>query len=124
MIGRNVIKLKTNEYCENRKKHLRYRLIWLKIISSVMKIECNICGYNKCWHALHFHHKDPKDKNFTISSMMRKKPNKKNIELMKKELKKCVCLCATHHMEEHVGNYDLIIHKQRISNLVGLSNED
>jgi len=30
--------------------------------------QCEICGYFKCIDALEFHHKDPTQKNFNISS--------------------------------------------------------
>ena len=45
--------------------------------------------------ALSFHHKDPRKKeyNFNDSTM--------SIEKYKKELDKCILLCANCHMEEH-----------------------
>ena len=58
---------------------------------------CNICGYNKCPSAFDFHHLDPMEKDFTISSHMT------SWERIKKELDKCVLLCATCHREVHDG---------------------
>ena len=57
--------------------------------------KCQRCGYDKCIAALSFHHKDPqlKEYNFGDSTM--------SIETYKKELDKCILLCANCHMEEH-----------------------
>lgn len=58
---------------------------------------CENCGYNKCSEALEFHHKNPKEKDFSISD--------RNLTLhwneIKKELDKCSLLCANCHREEH-----------------------
>ena len=51
--------------------------------------------YDKCMSALEFHHLDPKEKDFSIST------NIKSLDLIKKELDKCILLCANCHREEH-----------------------
>lgn len=57
---------------------------------------CSKCGYNKCIAALEFHHIDPntKDKDYF---------NQRSglTESLKRELDKCVLLCANCHREEH-----------------------
>jgi hypothetical protein len=58
--------------------------------------KCEKCGYNKYKCALEFHHKDPKQKEFNISS-----GGKKKIERIKEEIKKCVLLCSNCHREFH-----------------------
>lgn len=58
--------------------------------------KCESCGYNKCDKALVFHHIDPKQKEFQISSF----PTK-NWEAVKSELDKCKLLCANCHAEVH-----------------------
>lgn len=60
------------------------------------KYECEICGYNKNTAALCFHHLDPSEKEFEITSA-------KTMALakLKIEIKKCVVLCSNCHMEEH-----------------------
>lgn len=113
-----IFKFKKYSYYRNRREYLKYRLKWFHIIKSCIPIKCKVCGYDKVWHALHFHHKDSENKKFTISSMMRKKPNKNNIRLMKKELKKCICLCARCHMEIHKSDYDLIVDYDKVVNIV------
>lgn len=59
--------------------------------------KCSICGYNKCIDALDFHHKDPKEKEFTIS----KRIGKSKFNDIKSELDKCVLVCANCHREIH-----------------------
>ena len=59
--------------------------------------KCEECGYNKCIAALEFHHKNPAEKDFSISD--------KNVQtswlLFKKELDKCSLLCSNCHREKH-----------------------
>lgn len=57
--------------------------------------KCEKCGYNKCFEALEFHHKDPKQKDFNISS------NSYSFKKMKEEVDKCNLLCSNCHREEH-----------------------
>lgn len=56
--------------------------------------KCVMCGYNKSDYSLHFHHVDKSQKKFTIS----KKMDRKILEL-KKEVEKCILLCANCHAE-------------------------
>jgi len=58
--------------------------------------KCFICGYNKCNSALEFHHKDPNEKDFTLSNHYGK-----TVEDIKKELDKCDLLCSNCHREVH-----------------------
>lgn len=58
---------------------------------------CEKCSYNKCIQALHFHHEN-EDKEFGISS----KGYTRSFEKVKKEIDKCILLCANCHAEEHV----------------------
>jgi 5-methylcytosine-specific restriction endonuclease McrA len=57
---------------------------------------CAICGYSKCRPALIFHHINPADKGFTISSKYCL-----SWERIQKELDKCILLCQNCHSEEH-----------------------
>lgn len=56
--------------------------------------ECAMCGYKRSNAALHFHHLNPHEKDFNISS----KSNWYDIHI---ELKKCILLCANCHAEAH-----------------------
>lgn len=58
---------------------------------------CQICGYNKCNRALSFHHKDPTKKDFGLAAHGLTRAWEKT----KKELDKCILVCANCHMEIH-----------------------
>jgi len=59
---------------------------------------CEICGYSKSLRALQFHHTNPSEKDFTIGD--------KAVfnEDVKKELDKCMLVCANCHSEIHDNN--------------------
>lgn len=59
--------------------------------------KCEKCGYDKCVAALDFHHLDINEKQFNIS----KKGLTLSVEKMKKEVDKCILLCANCHRETH-----------------------
>lgn len=58
---------------------------------------CQSCGYNKSVRALTFHHIDPTQKDFNVSS------STKAWSTIKSELDKCLLLCANCHAEVHDG---------------------
>lgn len=55
------------------------------------------CGYNKYMKALTFHHSDPSQKDFEISTYKTLQMSEKLIA----ELNKCILLCFNCHMEVH-----------------------
>ena len=57
--------------------------------------KCEKCGYDKSKRALSFHHLDPNEKEFTVSSA------NKSWDRVKDELDKCMLLCMNCHMELH-----------------------
>lgn len=57
--------------------------------------KCEMCGYDKNISALEFHHKNPEEKDFTISSF------NGSWEDIQRELDKCVMVCANCHREIH-----------------------
>ena len=59
---------------------------------------CSHCGYDRCIEALDFHHLDPTQKDFGISS----KGYTRSWEKIHKELDKCILVCANCHRELHV----------------------
>ena len=61
--------------------------------------KCEICGYDKCISALEFHHKNPNEKEFGIGC----KGYTRSIEKNKREVDKCVLVCANCHREIHEG---------------------
>jgi len=60
---------------------------------------CLICHYSKCLKALEFHHLESDKKDFGISA----KGYTRSWNATKKELDKCVLLCANCHRELHDG---------------------
>lgn len=67
---------------------------------------CQKCGYDKCPSAFDFHHLDPSEKDFDISS-------KTSWATIEPELKKCSLLCANCHRETHDGWHpDLLTHEE------------
>jgi hypothetical protein len=58
--------------------------------------KCERCGYDRCPDALDFHHRDPTEKDFQVSTGAYRRWT-----LMVRELDKCVMLCANCHREEH-----------------------
>lgn len=71
-------------------------------ISFVNKLggKCSVCGYDKNLSAIDFHHKHGKD--FQLD--MRRLSNN-SLDVLEKEIERCVLLCATCHREEHHPNY-------------------
>ncbi len=59
--------------------------------------KCENCGYSKSIRALEFHHRDKNQKDFDISKARLKVFD----DSIKKELDKCLLLCANCHREEH-----------------------
>lgn len=57
--------------------------------------KCQLCGYDKCVRALHFHHIDSSLKKFNISSQ---NSNWTKIQI---ELDKCILVCSNCHSEIH-----------------------
>lgn len=67
--------------------------------------KCELCGYDKCVRSMEFHHKDPTQKDFNISSAT------VGLERCKKEVDKCMLVCSNCHGEIHFE-----IDKLRFSN--------
>lgn len=60
---------------------------------------CCLCGYNLCVAAMDFHHINPQDKDFNISTLKGVTLNDK----VRRELDKCVLLCSRCHREVEDG---------------------
>jgi hypothetical protein len=81
--------------------------------------KCQKCGYDKpILNAYHFHHLDPNNKLFTISSRM-----SHNLASLKKEADKCILLCSNCHAEIHNQEYIIKI-EQRIMKINSWSDLD
>lgn len=62
--------------------------------------KCEQCGYDKNKDVLEFHHKNPQEKEFSISAKFNR-----SWESIKEELDKCVMLCANCHREIHSAEH-------------------
>jgi hypothetical protein len=57
---------------------------------------CEVCGYNKSFAALHFHHRNPEEKDPDYDKMKNWSPAKR-----KNEIDKCMLVCHNCHAEIH-----------------------
>lgn len=88
--------MKYNESGYSTKSNLKRHLKGRAFISRVkLKYGCSMCGYKKHYAALQFHHVDPKTKRGAVGHM-----TTCPIKTIKKEMRKCVILCANCHAEE------------------------
>lgn len=60
--------------------------------------QCRICGYNRYYGTMHFHHRNRSEKEFGISQV-----KGRSFERIKAELDKCVLLCSRCHDEVEGG---------------------
>lgn len=77
------------EYYQNKRYQIKKEMVEYK------GGECVMCGYNKSLRALQFHHLNPKEKDFNIGGVTTLN------EIVKKELDKCILVCANCHSEIH-----------------------
>lgn len=77
---------------KNRKKSIRD-------LKEAAGGKCIICGYNRCFRNLSFHHKDPSKKVGTVGQMIYSHSKTKATQ----EVKKCILICANCHGELHDG---------------------
>ena len=85
---RKVNRKRFNLQSQKRKRALKEKYI------AYMGGKCYECGYKKSSRALTFHHKDRREKEFSISQII-----DHGWEKVKTELDKCVLICFNCHME-------------------------
>ena len=83
--------------CNTKIRRFRAKAAAIKYLGG----KCQKCGWQGDQAALQFHHKNPKEKDFTIGNVANK-----SWEFMKLEMKKCILLCANCHMIEHSKKSD------------------
>ena len=86
---------KSSEAVKQWRKNTKLKLI------TCMGNKCQICNYNKSTNALEFHHLDPNEKDFGISSILTK-----SFASLVEESDKCILLCSNCHAEEHQKLYE------------------
>jgi 5-methylcytosine-specific restriction endonuclease McrA len=80
--------------CFNRRSVERRRE-WKRRAVNLLGGECVRCGYSRYVGALEFHHKDPSQKDVTVSA------SGKAWDVIKEEVLKCDLLCSNCHREVH-----------------------
>ena len=99
----NKFKVKNPRTYKDRRKYIieavskRRKKIRIKAIS-YLGGKCIKCGYSKYPEVLEFHHKDPLQKDFNVSS----KGHCRSWSRVQVEIEKCDLLCANCHRETHV----------------------
>lgn len=78
---------------ENARLNEQKKRAQLFAIYNEVKTPCVKCGETRLY-VIEFHHIDPGEKERTISQM-------RNMDKVREEVKKCVCLCANCHKEFH-----------------------
>jgi hypothetical protein len=89
---------------QSRKKKLR--------LDFKSGLKCDICGESHL-ACLDFHHKDPADKQFSISSAIHQGVSAKVVM----EIAKCRVLCANCHRKLHYENPELVTGRRRVATL-------
>ena len=88
--------------CYNAAKDKRRIRIRRQVLEIKSTLQCERCGFSDS-KALVFHHRDPKEKRFTIGEMSH---TGLSIQRIKKEMAKCDVLCANCHAIEHFGDWE------------------
>ena len=86
----------TSETVSNFRRRRKVNLI------QVLGCKCALCGYDKCVGALEFHHIEPENKSYQLST-----GNCHSLKEDLEEAKKCLLVCANCHREIHTTDiYD------------------
>jgi len=95
--GNSTYRLSVCKSCQRRKSMIEYKKNINTLSDYKSSLGCAKCG-NKKHYVLDFHHIDPKQKLFNISS---KFSSDIESEIIKEEIAKCVVLCSNCHREFH-----------------------
>ena len=88
----------------NKKRYFIRRKLWREFFKQ-FNFKCEVCGYDKCFAAIDFHHRNPEQKEFKMSNLVRGTANlnENSKRRFLKELDKCQILCANCHRELYNG---------------------
>jgi len=100
----------TSHYVQKKTGRIRCRKCIINAVDKRRKVlklksieykggKCIKCEYSKCIEALEFHHIDPSQKDFSLSST----GVTRSWDSIKKELDKCILVCSNCHREIHFG---------------------
>ena len=99
------------EFYRKNKEH------WIQILNERNLTHCSICGYNRSFCAIDFHHVNSGQKEFQIGSLIRHKPKERAL----KEIEKCIPICSNCHRELHekLRKEDLDVRTNRTNKFSG-----
>lgn len=101
--GRTVFVIESSRRTRCRRCRIEAVSAWRRRAKAKLVKEagecCVICGYRKCQAALQFHHLDPKSKEFHLAEG----GVTRSIDSLRREVAKCVLLCANCHAEVESG---------------------
>lgn len=101
-------KPKYKAYCSQclntKRKQKHYEKITEILAEAGQVPACVMCGYNKNWSALCFHHMDADEKDFEINKA--KTFSKARLRI---EIEKCALLCHNCHMEVHYPQNEIVV---------------
>ena len=83
--------------CNTKIRRFRAKAAAIKYLGG----KCERCGWHENQSGLQFHHKDPIQKEFIIGNVANK-----SWDSIKKEMQKCILLCANCHAIEHSSKND------------------
>lgn len=102
---------RTKDQREQRAKARHKRLSTRNVKSMLLQqygSKCERCGYNEFESALDFHHKNPRDKDSSVSrliSIYAKHQTENNTDQLQAEISKCIILCANCHRALHAKDW-------------------
>jgi hypothetical protein len=86
--------------CKQARQRERRQEVWARLAEYKKTLSCVRCGFAD-YRALDFHHLDPGEKDVAVADFVSRGASSAKI---KKEIEKCVVLCANCHRIEHYGN--------------------
>lgn len=87
-------KINRRQQIYDRRKELQS---WLQNLKKELDLKCSVCGENRL-PVLDFHHRDPNEKEGSISSLVNDGSSKSRVL---KEIEKCDVLCSNCHRMLH-----------------------
>lgn len=87
---------------EKRQWDIGRRNAWLEFFLE-MGVSCEVCGYDKEFEAIDFHHRDPSTKEYKVSTLLSRQRTHATELAVSKEILKCAALCANCHREHHAN---------------------
>ena len=102
-----------NVYKKQKLRHISRKIELINLMGG----KCCLCGYDKNYAALDFHHVNPSEKSFQLDA--RHLSNCSTASILE-ESKKCILVCANCHRELHNANFgkeEIVKTKESLTNI-------